>query len=101
MSLKNYLKSDLEVFLNEDDFAEEVMYFLGSTSTKVIVQYFDQESDLGDSMMMKLVCRVDALPNLSKDGYFLIETVKYGILDFMPDEQNVMMQVLLQEGMRV
>ena len=100
MSFKNLLKSDLDVFLNEDEFAQEVYYFLGSSSTKVTVQFFDEESDLGDSMMRKLICRITDLPNISKENsYFLINTVKYGILDFNPDEENVMLYVLLQKGM--
>ena len=102
MNFKSQLKSDFEtVFLNKDEFAQEVKYYLGSTSTTVTVQHFDEESDLGDSMMKKMVCKVDDLPNLSEDGYFLIDTVKYGILDFRPDEENVMMQILLQKGMKV
>lgn len=101
MTFKNQLKSDLDTFLNDEEFAEEVFYFNGSTSTKVTVQFFDEESDLGDSMMRKLVCRVEDLPNISKDGYFLIQTVKFGILDFRPDEENRLQQVLLQKGMKV
>tara|TARA_R110000772_G_C13138329_1_gene423695 strand:- start:408 stop:665 length:258 start_codon:yes stop_codon:yes gene_type:complete len=84
-----------------DEFAEEVLYFDGSTSTTVTVQFFDQESDVADVSMRKLVCAFSDLPNLSTSGYFLINTIKYGVLDFMPDEENVMMQVILQEGMRV
>ena len=100
MTLKNQLKSDLNEFFNEDDFAEEVKYYLGSVSSSVTVQFFDQESDLGDSMMRKMLCRVNDLPNLSKDGYFIIGVTKFGVIDFRPDEENVLMQIILQKGMK-
>lgn len=97
---KNQLKNDLSVFFNDEEFAQEVKYYLGSVSTSVTVQFFDTESDLGDSMMLKMICRLTDLPSLSKDGYFLIETVKYGVLDFRPDDENLLMQIVLQKGMK-
>lgn len=100
MSLKQYLKSDLDVFFNIGEFAEEVKYYLGGTSTDVEVQFFDEESDLGDSMLRKLIVRYDDLPNLSKDGIFLINDDKYGVLDFMPDEERLLWNVILQKGMK-
>ena len=100
MSLKNYLKSDLEAFFNVGEFAQEVSYYLGAISTTITVQFFDQESELGDSMMRKMVFKKDDLPNISKEGYFLINTIKYGVIDFRPDEENLLMQVILQKGMR-
>lgn len=99
MTFKNQLKSDFEnTFLNVDEFAEEVEYFDGTNSVTVKAQFFDAESDLGKSMMLKMVCRVEDLPNISKKGYFLVNTVKFGVLDFTPDEENIIMQILLQEG---
>ena len=100
MSLKTYLKSDLDTFFEIDEFAQDVSYYLGAVSSTVRVQFFDEESNLGDSMMRKLIVKKDDLPNISKDGYFLIDTIKYGIIDFRPDEENLLMQVLLQKGMR-
>ena len=97
---KTQLKTDLDEFLDDEVFAQEVEYYLGSVSASVTVQFFDTESNLGDSMLLKMICRLTDLPNLSKDGYFLINTVKYGILDFRPDEENVLMQIILQKGMK-
>jgi len=100
MNFKEHIKADLEVFFNTDEFAQEVKYYLGTRSTKVTVQFFDQESELGDSMMRKIIFKKEDLPNISKDGSFLIDTIKYGIIDFRPDEENLLMQVILQKAMR-
>ncbi len=100
MSLKTYLKSDLDTFFNLDEFAQDVTYYLGSISSEVTVQFFDEESDLGDSMMRKLICRVSDVPSLSKDGYFIINGIKYGVIDFMPDEEGLIQQVILQKSMK-
>ena len=99
MSLKTYLESDLDTFFNVDEFAEEVDYYLGSTVTKVVVQFFDEESDLGDSLYRKLIVRVSQLPSLSKDGYFAINGDDYKVLDFIPDEQNLIFNVITKKGM--
>ena len=100
MSLKTFLKSDLDVFFNIGEFAQEVDYYLGSISTTIAVQFFDEESDLGDSMMRKMVLRYDDLPNLSKSGYFVIDSEKYGVLDFVPDEERLVWNIILQKGMK-
>ena len=100
MSLKTYLKSDLDTFLNVDDFGEEVDYYLGSVTTKVVVQFFDEESDLGDSLYRKLIVRVDDMPSMSKDGYFAINGDDYKVIDFIADEQNLIFNVITQKGMR-
>ena len=100
MSLKKHLKNDLNVFFSIDEFAQDVSYYLGAVSTTVRVQFFDEESDLGDSMMRKMVFKKDDLPNISKSGFFLIDTKKYGIIDFRADEENLIMQVILQKAMR-
>ena len=100
MSLKDNLEADLGTFFNVDDFAVEVEYRLHSDSTKVVVQFFDIESDLGDSMMVKLIARVSDLPNISKDGYFLLRGDKYGVIDFTPDEQGIVLNALLQKRNR-
>ena len=99
MSLKTYLESDLDTFFNVDEFAEEVDYYLGSTVTKVVVQFFDEESDLGDSLYRKLIVRVSELPSLSKEGYFAINGGDYKVLDFIPDEQNLIFNVITRKGM--
>ncbi len=99
MTFKNSLELDLDTFFNVDEFAQEVKYYLGATSTSVVVQFFDEESDLGDSMLRKLVVKVSSLPDLSTDGYFLIGGEKYGVVDFMPDEQNLIFNVITQRGM--
>jgi hypothetical protein len=36
---------------------------------------------------------------MSKNGYFLINGDKYGIVDFNPDEQDLLWNVLTQKGM--
>jgi len=100
MSLKKILREDLDVFFNDEEFAEEVIYYLGATSTSVVVQFFDEESDLGDSLLRKMVVKVDDLPSISREGYFLINGAKYGIIDFFPDEQNLIYNVLTQKGMK-
>jgi len=100
MSLKDYLAKDLEAFFSLNEFAQKVTYYLGAIPVDVDVQFFDQESDLGDSMMRKLVIKKADLPNLSKDGYFIINEVKYGVVDFMPDEENLIQQVILQREMK-
>ena len=100
MSFKNQLKIDLDEFLNDAEFAQEVKYYLGAVSTSVTVQFFDDESDVADTLIRKMLCRIDSLPSLSKDGYFLIDTIKYGVIDFKPDEEEVLMQIILQKGMK-
>lgn len=98
MSLKSYLKSDLDTFFNVEEFGQTVDFYIGSTSTSVDVQFFDQESDLGDSMFKKMVMRVGDLPNISKQGYFIINNEKFGVVDFRPDEENLILQILLQKA---
>lgn len=100
MSLKTYLNSDLDTFFNVDDFAEEVTYYLGSVTTDVVVQFFDDESDLGDSIFRKLIVKVVDLPSLSKDGYFAINGHNYKVIDFIPDEQNLVFNIITRKGMR-
>jgi len=100
MSFKDQLKLDLDVFFNIDEFAVEVIYHLGKTSTPVTVQFFDEESGLGDSVLRKLIVKHDDLPTLSKDGYFMINEVKYGVVDFIPDEEKLIFNVILRKGMR-
>lgn len=100
MSLKTYLESDLDTFFDVDDFAEEVDYYLGSNTTKVVVQFFDEESDMGDSIFRKLIVRVSDLPTLSEDGYFAIDGDDYKVLSFIPDEQNLVFNVITQKGMK-
>ena len=99
MTFQEAINQDLAVFFNTGEFAREVDYFLGSVSNKVVVQFFDEESDLGDSMMRKLVVKLDDIPNISRNGYFIIDGEKYGVIDFMPDEQGLIQQVILQKGM--
>ena len=99
MSLKQNLKDDLKTFFNETEFAEEVVYHDGATSTTVIVQFFDEESDLGDSIFRKLIVEVSELPNLSNNGYFTIGGGDYAVIDFVPDEQNLIFNVITQKGM--
>lgn len=98
MSLKTSLSKDLEVFFNLDDFAEEVDYRLGSNTTKVVVQFFDEESDLGNSIFRKMIVRVEDLPSLSKEGYFAINGEDYKVLDFIPDEQNLIFNVVTRRA---
>jgi hypothetical protein len=100
MSLKTILEEDLVTFFNIDEFAEEVIYYLGAVSTPVVIQFFDEESDLGDSMFRKILVKVADLPTLSREGYFLIGGEKYGVIDFFPDEQNLINNVLTQKGMK-
>ena len=100
MDFKSYLESDLAVFLNTEEFAYTVEYHVGTDPVvEVEVQFFDEESDLGDSMMRKLVARVSDVPTISKNGFFMVEGDKYGIIDFRPDEENLILQVLLQKAM--
>ena len=99
MSLKTYLESDLDTFFNIGEFAEEVTYHLSAEITDVTVQFFDVESDLGDSMFRKLVVKVADLPTLSNQGYFLIDSKKYGVISFYEDEQSLIYNVLTQESM--
>ncbi len=51
-------------------------------------------------MMRKMVLRYDDLPNLSKSGYFVIDSEKYGVLDFVPDEERLVWNIILQKGMK-
>jgi hypothetical protein len=97
MTFKDNLVQDLDTFFNIDEFAEEVEYRLLSDSTLVVVQFFEIESDLGDSMMVKLIARVGDIPNISKDGYFVINSEIFGVIDFSPDDQNIVLNVLLQK----
>jgi len=100
MSLKTQLKNDLAVFFNIDEFAYTVEYHQdGNIAIPVAVQFFDEESDLGDSMMRRLSVPVDKLPTLSRRGYFAINGDKYGVVDFMPDEEGLIFNVILQKGM--
>lgn len=99
MSFKDQIKADLDVFFNADEFAEEVEYYEGAISSSVIVQFFDEESGLGDSLIRKLIVKCEDLPNLSKSGYFDIKTIKYGVIDFVPDEQGLIFNVVLRKGM--
>jgi hypothetical protein len=100
MTFKEQLADDLSVWLNVDEFAEEIDYVDAvGLVTKVVVQFFDDESDLGDSMFRKLIARKTDLPTMSKNGYFLINGDKYGIVDFNPDEQDLLWNVLTQKGM--
>ena len=98
MGFKDYLKSDLDTFLNVDEFAEEVKYHFKGTTTEVVVQFFDEESDLGDSMFRKIIVKVDDMPTMSNEGYFLIDNVQYGIISFYKDSQGLLYQILTQEG---
>jgi len=100
MSLKTQIASDLDTFFNIGEFAEEVEYSDGVNSSTVTVQFFDEESDLGDTMMRKLILKKEDLLTLSKDGYFIINSTKYGVIDFMPDEQMLIQQVILQKVKR-
>jgi len=100
MTLKSSLKKDLEVFFNVDEFADKVSYFIGSTSTDVTVQFYDEESAMGDTLLRKMVIPIDEIPNLSRDGYFIIGGNKYGVIDFFPDEQNLIFNVITQKGMK-
>ncbi len=99
MSLRDNLEKDLDVWFNVDEFARRVRFYVGTSSTEVAVQFFDEESDLGDSMMRKLIVKKSDLQNISKDGYFLIDGVRYGVVDYIPDEENLIYNVLLQKGM--
>lgn len=98
MSLKKLMKEDLSIFFNEDEFGQEVSYYQGSSSTKLFVQFFDEDAETTSSLLRKMIFPETALPNLSTSGYFLIEGVKYGIIDFDLDEQSLLMQVILQKG---
>jgi len=100
MSLKTNLKDDLDLFFNEEEFADEVSFYLGSRVTKVVVQVFDEESDLGDSIFRKLIVKVADLPTLSKDGYFAIDGENYKVIAFIPDEMNLIFNVITQKGMK-
>ena len=99
MSFKDQLETDLAVFFNTDEYAVDVTYHHSGVTTTVTVQFFDDESDMGDSMMRKLIAKVTDVPTISKSGYFLINGDKYGVIDFKPDEQGLIMQILLQKGM--
>lgn len=97
MSLKKNLKSDLAIFFTDDEFAEEVEYNLGTDSYPVTVQFFDEESALGDTMLRKVIAKFDEIQNISKDGYFRINGDKYGVISFMPDEQKLIQQIILRK----
>ena len=97
MSFQSQLKSDLAVFLNGDEFAYEVEYILNTTSTLLTVQFFDDESDVADTMVRKIVADYDDIPTISRSGYFVIDGDKYGVLDFRLDEEQLIMQIVLQK----
>lgn len=96
MTFKDQLKQDLSVFFNPDEFGTVVEYHLNGNHTNVPVQFFDEESELGDSRLRKMVFDINELPNISKNGYFIIGSDKYGVVDFKPDEEELLMQVILQ-----
>ena len=100
MGFKDQLKVDLDVFFDIDEFAVEVVYHLGKITTPVTVQFFDEESGLGDSLIRKLIVKYHDLPTLSKDGYFMIDEVKYGVIDFIPDEEKLIFNVILRKEKR-
>lgn len=98
MSFKDDMKNDLSEFLNEDEFAEEVHYFLGSVSAKVVVQFFDEESNLGNSLVRKVILRVSDLPNLSNEGIFKMKDGSYKVLSFIKEESGLIFNIITQKG---
>lgn len=101
MSFKDQVKRDLETvfFNNSDEFEQEVSYFDGADSTTLIVQMINEESDLVPHILRHISFPVDRLLGLSKSGYFTIDGEKYGVLDFYPDEEGLIMHVMTQKGL--
>lgn len=100
MNFKDDLLDDLQVFFDTDEFGQVVSYYINEDEPITFSsQLFDDESELTDTMVSKMVYNKDYLPNISKEGFFVINNNKYGILAFTLDEEKLLMQVMLQKGM--
>jgi len=93
MSFKDEMVNDMDVFLNTDEFAREVIY-LGTFINVQLVEAYDEN---GKAFYTQMFCRASDIPDISDDSTFQIGGVAYGVVDFNIDDFNISADIYLNK----
>ena len=87
MSLKDLVESDLDVFLNTDEFADDATF--GGTPIKVL---YDKVPD--DRITLDIInCKESDVVGITRSSVFIINGISYTSSSWIP--RNGMMEIVL------
>lgn len=90
MSFKDQLQTDLDVFVNPDEFGDAATLSIGGVDTQinVLVSTEPDQSGVFDALVTLLQLKRTDAPGLDKTAIFIVEGKRYGVLN-IPDDYAI------------
>ena len=96
-NFKDMMAQDMkDTFLN-GDFTVQAIYQVGNDPKEITVQFFKDSLDKMETLYSHIWCNFEDVPYLQKNEQFIIDGVKYGVVDFAVDEHGIGVDIFLSE----
>lgn len=98
-SFRDAMTSDLDVFMDIDEMAEQVTYIAPNGVEKVILaNIFDDEDELVSSRLVNVWCKTIDIPNMAKRCVMIVKGESLDVVDFRTDEFGDLTKIFLNKG---
>ena len=96
MDFATLVQNDVkDIFLKE--FSQTAIFKSSTTLKEITVQFFEQSLDSMDTTYFHAWCSYDEVKSVNKNDTLEINGIKYGIVDFSPDEFQSGINMFLQK----
>lgn len=96
MDFADLVKNDVkDIFLQE--FSQTAIFKSSTTLKEITVQFFEQSLDQLDTTFYHAWCSYAEVKSVEKNDTLEIDGIKYGIVDFAPDEFQSGVNLFLQK----
>jgi len=94
---KDIMKADMKSTFVNGDFTVEAIYQVGNDPKPVTVHFFKDALDKMETLYSHIWCAFEDVRYIKKNEQFIIDNVKYGVVDFTHDEHKMGVDIFLSE----